>query len=323
MHIMKNCKIGSIEIKNNICLAPMAGLTDIAFRVLSKKQGVGLVWTEMVSVNAINQNNGVTMRMTEIDPEERPVAIQLFGQQIEQIERAVKKIEDRADIIDFNMGCPATHIIRAGSCSALLGRPEKVKKIIETIRKSTKKPITVKIRIGLNDRKKNHIHIAKIIEQAGADAIIVHGRTVAQKYSGKVNYKAIKEVKAAVSIPVIGNGDIIDGVSAKKMFDQTGCDAIMIGRAAAKDPFIFKRINHYLKTGKELPEPTDKEKINHFFEYAKLCEKYNIKVGHLIAHAHLFTKGISKSTTLREQINTTKTRDEVIAIINSFKKKLN
>ncbi|MBT3582446.1 tRNA dihydrouridine synthase DusB, partial [Candidatus Woesearchaeota archaeon] len=267
---MKTCKIGSIEIKNNICLAPMAGLTDIAFRVLAKKQGVGLVWTEMVSVNAINQNNGVTMRMTEIDPNERPVAIQLFGQQIEQIERAVKKIEDRADIIDFNMGCPATHIIRAGSCSALLGRPEKVKKIIETIRKSTKKPITVKIRIGLNDYKKNHVRIAKIIEQAGADAIIVHGRTVAQKYSGIVNYKAIKEVKDAVSIPVIGNGDIVDGASAKKMFDETGCDAIMVGRAAAKDPFIFKRIIHYLKTGKELPEPTDKEKINHFFEYAKL-----------------------------------------------------
>ena len=299
----------------------MAGLTDIAFRVLSKKQGVGLVWTEMVSVNAINHNNRITMNMTKIDPAERPVALQLFGQQIEQIEKAVKKIEDCADIIDFNMGCPATHIIRAGSCSALLGRPEKVKKIIETIRKSTKKPITVKIRIGLNDYKKNHVQIAKIIEQAGADAIIVHGRTVAQKYSGNVNYTAIKEVKDAVSIPVIGNGDIVDGASAKKMFDKTGCDAIMVGRAAAKDPFIFKRITHYLKTGKEMPEPTDKEKIKHFLEYAKLCKKYDIPLGHLVAHAHRFIRGIVGIAQLHLQINHTNTRDEIIDLIKNFKSK--
>jgi tRNA-dihydrouridine synthase B len=315
-------KIGTITIKNKVCLAPMAGLTDIAFRVLSKKQGVDIVWTEMVSVNAVNQNNRITMEMTKIDPAERPVAIQLFGQQIDQIERAVKKIEDRADIIDFNMGCPATHILKAGSGSALLGRPEKVKRIVETIRKSTKKPITVKIRIGLNENKKNHVQIAKIIEKAGANAIIVHGRTTAQGYSGVVNYTAIKEVKDAVSIPVIGNGDIVDGASAKKMFDKTGCDAIMIGRAAAKDPFIFKRVLHYLKTGKELAEPTDKEKINHFLEYAELCKKYTISTGHLIAHAHLFTKGIGGSAKLRNQINSTKTRDDIIHLIKSFKRKL-
>jgi len=319
---MKVCKIGSVEIKNNVCLAPMAGLTDIAFRVLSKKQGVGLVWTEMISVNAINQNNRITMEMTKIDDAERPVAIQLFGQQVDQIERAVKKIEGKADIIDFNMGCPATHILKAGSGSALLDRPEKVKKIIETIKQSTKKPITVKIRIGLNENKKNHVEIAKIAEQAGADAIIVHGRTTAQGYSGTVSYKAIKEVKDAVSIPVIGNGDIIDGPSAQKMFDKTGCDAIMIGRAAAKDPFIFKRVIHYLKTGEEMPEPTEKEKINHFLEYAELCKKYNIKVGHLIAHAHLFTKGIHGSARLRDLINQTETEDEVINNIKSFKRKL-
>jgi tRNA-dihydrouridine synthase B len=319
---MKTCKIGNITIKNNICLAPMAGLTDIAFRVLAKKQGVGLVWTEMVSVNAINQNNRITMTMTKIDEDERPVAIQIFGQSIEQIEKAVKKIEDRADIIDFNMGCPATHIIKDGAGSALLGRPEKISKIIEILKQNTSKPVTAKIRIGLNEKNKNHVHIAKIIEQAGADAIIVHGRTTAQGYSGTVSYKAIKEVKEAVSIPVIGNGDVIDGPSAKKMFDKTGCDAIMVGRAAAKDPFIFKRIIHYIKTGEELFEPTDKEKLTHFLKYADLCNKYDISRGHLIAHAHLFTKGIRKSSRLREEMNHTKTRDEVINIIKAFKRKL-
>jgi tRNA-dihydrouridine synthase B len=319
---MKTCKIGKIAIKNNICLAPMAGLTDIAFRVLSKKQGVGLVWTEMVSVNAINQNNGITMNMIKIDPDERPIAIQLFGQQVDQIERAVKKIEGAADIIDFNMGCPATHILKAGSGSALLGRPAKVKRIIETLKANTKKPVTVKIRIGLNDKKKNHKKIAKIVEEAGADAIIVHGRTTAQSYSGVVNYKAIKEVKDTVKIPVIGNGDIIDGASAQKMFDKTGCDAIMIGRAAAKDPFIFKRVIYYLKTGKNLPEPTDLEKVDHFLKYANLCKKYKISTGHLIAHAHLFTKGITNSAKLRNEINHIKTGDEVISLIKTFRRGL-
>jgi len=319
---MKTCKIGSVKIKNNLCLAPMAGLTDIAFRVLSKKQGVGLVWTEMVSVNAINHNNRITMEMTKVENAERPVALQLFGQQIEQIEKAVKKIGEQADIIDFNIGCPATHILRDGAGSALLGRPEKVRKIIKILKANTKKPVTVKMRIGLNNKKKNHKQIAKIAEEAGADAIVVHRRTTAQSYSGKVDYKAIKEVKETVSIPVIGNGDIIDGPSAKKMFDETGCDAIMIGRAAAKDPFIFKRVIHYLKTGEEMPEPTDLQKINHFLEYAKLCKKYNITVGHMVAHAHLFTKGIFGGTKLREKINHTSNEEEIISLIKNFKKAL-
>lgn len=290
-------KIGNVRLKNNLILAPMASISNIAFRVLCKRYDAGLCYSEMINANALARNNKATIRLTKTCSEERPVALQLFGTKSSVIKKAVSAIEDSCDIIDFNFGCPAPKIIQQGAGSALMKRPAKIKEIIETLVSCTSKPITAKIRSGI--KKHNCLKLAKIIEQAGASAITVHGRTVAQSYSGKAKWFVIKEVKDSLNIPVIGNGDVSDCKSAELILKQTNCDGIMIGRAACGNPFIFKQINHYFKTGKILPE---KSKVEMFEEYLELWKKFDLRQADLERHAFFFTKGVKGAAQLRKKL---------------------
>ena len=239
-------KIGNIELENNIILAPMAGITDLAFRKLCKEQGAGLVETEMVSSKAIYYNDEKTLKMLNTDGEKRPISIQIFGNEPDVMAEATKFLNDKADIIDINMGCPAPKVVKNGDGSKLLLNLDLVKEIVESVVKVSKVPVTVKIRKGWDEEHIVAVEAAKIIEKAGASAITIHGRTRTQFYSGNADWDIIRKVKESVSIPVIGNGDIIDGKSAKDMFEKTGVDGIMIGRATLGNPWIFKEIRNIL-----------------------------------------------------------------------------
>ncbi|MBI4447698.1 tRNA dihydrouridine synthase DusB [Candidatus Woesearchaeota archaeon] len=304
--------IGSVTLKNNLILAPMAGISDIAFRILCKRYGAGLVFTEMINVNALDRSNKATIRLTKTCDEEKPVAFQLFGTRKDPLISAVKSIEGKADIIDFNLGCPAQQIIDQGAGAALLKRPTKIKEIISILVKNSSKPITVKMRSGVNEENKQPVKTAKLIEEAGASAITIHPRTVKQGYSGKADWNIIKQIKEAVSIPVIGNGDVTNGKQAEAMLKMTKCDGVMIGRAAIGDPHIFYRVQKYLETKEIIPMPTKKEKVKQFFEYAELAEKFDILNSHLLMQrAQEFTRNLRNSNQLRAKLNNAKTVEEI------------
>ena len=290
-------KIGNVTLKNNLILAPMASVSNIAFRVQCKRYNAGLCYSEMVNANAVARGNKATVRLARTCSKERPVALQLFGTKPETIKKAVAAIEDSCDIIDFNFGCPAPKIIQQGAGSALMKRPAKIKEIIETLVSSTDKPVTAKIRSGI--KKHNCLKIAKIIEDAGASALTVHGRTVAQSYSGMAKWSVIKEVKDALNIPVIANGDVVDCKSAELVLKQTNCDGIMIGRAACGNPFIFEQINHYFKTGEILPQ---KSKVEMFEEYLELWKKFDLRQADLERHTFFYTKGVKGAAQLRKKL---------------------
>ena len=255
-------KIGKLELENNVFLAPMAGVTDLPFRILCKEMGCGLVYSEMVSAKGILYDNKNTTELLEIDSKERPVAVQLFGSDPEILGAMAKKIEQYPiDIIDVNMGCPAPKIVKNGEGSCLMKTPELVGRIVKSLVESQSKPVTIKFRKGFDDDHVNAVEIAKIAEANGASAVAVHGRTREQYYSGKADWDIIKQVKEAVNIPVIGNGDVFTPQDAKNLLEHTGCDAIMVGRGAQGNPWIFKRILHYLQTGELLPEPTAEERV--------------------------------------------------------------
>lgn len=299
--------IGGIEINNRVFLAPMAGVTDSIFRRLCKEQGCGLVYSEMISAKGILYENKNTALLLSVCDAERPAAVQLFGSDPHILSEITKKIEHYpADIIDINMGCPAPKIVKNGEGSALMQKPELVSEIIGEVVKSTKKPVTIKIRKGFDGQNVNAAEIAKIAEQNGAAAITVHGRTREQYYSGLADLNIIAEVKNSVSIPVIGNGDIKDAASAENMFRQTGCDAIMIGRAAMGNPWIFKAVNHYLETGEILPAVSENTKIDlcirHLTELAELKGEY-IAVREMRKHIGWYIKGRPHSAMLRTEIN--------------------
>ena len=315
-------KIGNLELENNIFLAPMAGVTDLPFRILCKEMGCGLVYSEMVSAKGILYDNKNTTELLEIDPKERPVAVQLFGSDPEILGAMAKKIEQYPiDIIDVNMGCPAPKIVKNGEGSCLMKTPELVGKIVKSLVESQSKPVTIKFRKGFDDDHVNAVEIAKIAEANGASAVAVHGRTREQYYSGKADWDIIKQVKEAVKIPVIGNGDVFTPQDAINLLEHTGCDAIMVGRGAQGNPRIFKRILHYLQTGELLPEPTAEERVEKALRHAQMLIDYKgeyIGVREMRKHMAWYMKGMPGAAELRGKLNYAENRAELEALLRGY-----
>ena len=315
-------KIGNLELENNVFLAPMAGVTDLPFRILCKEMGCGLVYSEMVSAKGILYDNKNTKELLEIDPKERPVAVQLFGSDPEILGAMAKKIEPYPiDIIDVNMGCPAPKIVKNGEGSCLMKTPELVGKIVKSLVESQSKPVTIKFRKGFDDDHINAVEIAKIAEANGASAVAVHGRTREQYYSGKADWDIIKQVKEAVNIPVIGNGDVFTPQDAKNLLEYTGCDALMVGRGAQGNPWIFQRILHYLQTGEILPEPTGEERVEKALRHAQMLIDYKgeyIGVREMRKHMAWYMKGLPGAAELRGKLNYAETMEQLEELLRGY-----
>lgn len=293
-------KIGNVKLKGKLVLAPMENITDVAFRILCKKQGAALTYTGMVNENAIINNENINSAI--ISDKEHPVTMQLNGLDPKLLEKAVKKLH-KPDIIDLNLGCPSFKILKQGLGAALLKKPEKIKPLIKAMVESTDKPITAKIRAGYDEKNINTIEVAQVIEDAGAKAIAIHPRTVLQGYSGKSDWKIIKEIKENISIPVIGNGDVTSEEKAKQMLEETKCDLVMVGRAAIADPTIFKRTNYYLDKNKKLKLPTTEEKIKLLKQYIKLSKEHNIEnLTTIKQRAMTLTKGLKGGAKIRNEM---------------------
>lgn len=312
-------KIGNVTLDNNLILAPMAGVTDLPFRMLCKEQGAGLLCMEMVSAKAIYYNNKNTEALMAINEKERPVSLQLFGSDADIMSEMAKKIEEKPfDILDINMGCPVPKVAGNGEGSALMKNPGLVREIVSKVVKAIEKPVTVKIRKGFDEEHINAVEIAKIIEDCGAAAVAVHGRTREQYYSGKADWDIIRQVKEAVSIPVIGNGDVTGPESAKKMLEETGVDGIMIGRAARGNPWIFGQIKEYLETG-VLPEKPGLEEVREMMlRHARMqleCKGEYTGIREMRKHVAWYTAGYPNSAKLRAKINEVETYEELTELL--------
>ena len=305
--MIKPLKIGSVTLPNNLILAPMAGVTDLPFRLLCKEQGAGLLCMEMVSAKAILYKNRNTESLLEIDPRENPVSLQLFGSDPEIISTIAHQIEERPfDILDLNMGCPVPKIVNNGEGSALMKNPKLAGEIIRQTVRAIDKPVTVKIRKGFDDEHINAVEMAKIAEDAGAAAVAVHGRTREQFYSGRADWDIIRQVKEAVSIPVIGNGDLLTAEDVIAMEEQTGCDGFMIARGAQGNPWIFRQILHYFETGEHLAKPTLEEVTQMILRHARMMLEFKgeyIGIREIRKHAAWYTAGYPNSARLRVAIN--------------------
>ena len=317
--LLHGLTIKNVTLDNNIILAPMAGVTDLPFRLLCSEQGAGMCCMEMVSAKAILYKNKNTDNLMEIHPDEGPVSLQLFGSDPEIIGEMAHKIEDRPfDILDINMGCPVPKVVNNGEGSALMKQPELVREIVAAAVGAIKKPVTVKIRKGFDEEHVNAVEIAKIAEASGAAAVIVHGRTREQYYAGEADWEIIARVKQSVSIPVIGNGDITDGAGAERMLRQTGCDGVMIGRAARGNPWIFRQIAAYLEDGTVIPKPDRKEMRETILRHAKLqleCKGEYTGVREMRKHVSWYTAGIPNSARLRQNVNTAESFEELIRLV--------
>lgn len=299
--------IGDVVLENNVLLAPMAGVTDLPFRLLCREQGAGLVCMEMVSAKAVHFNNKNTEALMEIHPEELPVSLQLFGSEPDIMAEAAARIEERPfAVLDINMGCPVPKVVNNHEGSALMKEPVLAGKIIYAVSHAIKKPVTVKIRKGFDDNTVNAVELAKIAEENGAAAVVVHGRTREQYYSGKADWDIIRQVKKAVCIPVIGNGDVTDACAAERMLVETGCDGIMVGRACRGNPWIFREINHYLDTG-EIPERPSRQEIRDMIlRHAKLQLTHKgeyTAIREMRKHVAWYTAGLPHSAKLRKIVN--------------------
>lgn len=299
-------KIGEVLLENNLILAPMAGVTDLPFRVLCHEQGAGLICTEMVSAKAIYHNNRNTGELLKIDDREGAVSLQLFGSDPDCISQMAKRIEDRPfAILDINMGCPVPKVVKNGDGSALMKQPKLVEEIVDRTVRAIRKPVTVKIRKGFDEQHVNAVEVAKAAEAGGASAVAVHGRTREQYYAGKADWEIIADVKRAVKIPVIGNGDLTSPEDVEAMAAQAGCDGFMIGRAAQGNPWIFRQILHYFETGEHLPKPSLEEMIPMMLRHARMEIEYKgemTAMREMRRHAAWYTAGYRNSSKLRGRI---------------------
>lgn len=314
--------IGNVVLDNNVFLAPMAGVTDMPFRILCKEQECGLVYTEMVSAKGMHYNDVKSFKLTEIAESEKPSSVQIFGSDPGIMSEIAGRLNDSdAAIIDINMGCPTPKITKNGEGSALMLRPELVAEIVKAVSSASEKPVTVKIRKGWDEDRVNAVEIAQIAEANGAKAVAVHGRTREQFYSGKADWEIIKKVKEAVAIPVIGNGDIFTPHDAEKMLEETGCDAVMVGRGAQGNPWIFKRILHYLKTRELLPEPSFQEKINMIIRHMNMLVELkgeHTGVCEMRKHIVWYIKGMRNSTYVKEKVFRIDKQDEIIDLLKEY-----
>ena len=316
----QHLKIGNVTLENNLILAPMAGVTDLPFRLLCKEQGAGLLCMEMISAKALYYHNRNTIDLLKIDERENPVSLQLFGSDPDCISEMAKEIEERPfDILDINMGCPVPKVVNNGDGSALMKNPLLAGKIIEKTANAISKPVTVKVRKGFDDDHINAVEMAHIAQESGAAAIAVHGRTREQYYSGKADWDIIRRVKEAVDIPVIGNGDILDARDVIAMKEQTGCDGFMIGRGAQGNPWIFHQILHYFETGELIGKPPIEEMIETMLRHARLQIEYKGEysgVREMRKHAAWYTAGYKNSSKLRGRINEVDSYEKLEALFH-------
>ena len=320
MSYLHELKIGNVTLKNNILLAPMAGITNLPFRIICEKFDPGLVCTEMVSSKGIFYHDEKTNKLLEMENEKRPVAAQIFGNDIEAMSVATKKVSKVAEIVDINMGCPAPKVVKNGDGSKLMLDLEKARDIIVAVVQNASVPVTLKMRKGWDNEHIVAVELAKIAQQSGVAAITIHGRTREEFYTGKADWQIIKHVKQTVSIPVIGNGDIITPEHARQMLEQTGCDGIMIGRASIGNPWIFREVQEYLQ-GKEITKVTDNEKLQMIIEHIEGQVAYlgeNTGIKEMRKHLSYYLKNLPNAASIRQRVNQIETKNELVGCLTEY-----